>query len=66
MLSAKFGEFCRKFNRLKKTRSSKKIYSFIFKTPRLFMNFMILDQKDKDWVLEYLSSGKGGIPYDDN
>ena len=30
------------------------------------MNFMILDQKDKDWVLEYLSSGKRGIPYDDN
>ena len=46
-----------------KTEIQKACYSFIVKTPKLFMSFWLLDQKDKQWILDYLSSGKGVIPY---
>ena len=37
---------------------------FIEKTPKYSANFSDLSDENKDWILEYLSGGKGVIPYE--
>ena len=31
--------------------------------PKISKNFIVLNKTDQEWVLNYLSTGKGTIPY---
>ena len=37
---------------------------YLIKDEKLSKNFINLDETDQEWVLNYLSSGKGTIPYE--
>ena len=37
---------------------------YLLKDTKLSKNFISLSETDKEWVLNYLSSGKGTIPYE--
>ena len=37
---------------------------YLLKNENFSKKFLSLDKKDREWVLEYLSSGKGTIPYE--
>lgn len=46
-----------------KTEIRKQYHSFLLKLPKLYLKFLRLNQEDQYWILEYLSTGKGAIPY---
>lgn len=43
---------------------AKECENYLMKDPKLSKNFLFLSKIDKEWVLEYLSRGKGTIPYE--
>ena len=48
----------------KKAKIRRECHSFLLKQATLYLKFLRLNQEDQDWVLKYLSTGKGVIPYD--
>ena len=47
----------------RKKLHSKLLPKIYWKNPTYFANFSSLSDKNKEWILEYLSGGKGIIPY---
>ena len=46
-----------------KAEIRRECHSFLLRQPTLYLKFLRLNQEDQDWVLEYLSTGKGVILY---
>ena len=36
---------------------------YLMNDPKISKNFIVLNKTDQEWVLNYLSTGKGTIPY---
>ena len=51
-------------NDQKRLSVRKECEKFIIKDPKLRLKFQVCLTADQEWVLNYLSSGKGVIPYE--
>ena len=64
MFSTKFRSSSKQFDELRKAAIYEECKKYLLKDDRLSKNFINLCETDKEWVLNYLSSGKGTIPHE--
>ena len=57
------GGLASSLNSSEKAEIRRQCHSFLLKQLSLYLKFLRLSQEDQDWILEYLSTGKGVLPY---